>query len=343
MFEVRVADLAAQLGGELLGDGATPIRRIAGLDAAGDDAISFLADPKLRAHLEHSRAGCVIVAPALRDAVAERASAILADDPYLYFARLTQWWRRHARPATVPGIHATAVVEPGARVHALASVGALAYIGAGAVVGEGAVIEPQCHIGAHAAVGEHCRLAAQVAVGDGCTVGARCVLHTGAVIGADGFGFALTQGRWEKIEQLGAVRIGDDVEIGANSCVDRGALADTVIEQGVKLDNLVHIAHNVHVGAHTAMAACVGIAGSTRIGAHCTFAGQSGVVGHIRIVDHVHIGAACAVTRSILKPGSYGGLFPFDENGVWDKNAAALRQLYVLRGRLRALEQGKTS
>ena len=175
-------------------------------------------------------------------------------------------------------------------------------------------------------------------IGNDCRIGARGLLHGGVVIGADGFGFAPTEGRWEKSEQLGAVRIGDDVEIGANSCVDRGALRDTVLEQGVKLDNLVHIAHNVHVGAHTAMAACVGIAGSTRIGAHCTFAGQSGVVGHVQICDHVHIGAACAVTRSITKPGSYGGLFPFDENGVWDKNAATLRQLYALRGRVRALE-----
>ena len=157
----------------------------------------------------------------------------------------------------------------------------------------------------------------------GCRVGARGILHGGAVIGADGFGFAPVDGRWEKIEQLGAVDIGDDVEIGANSCVDRGALQDTVLEQGVKLDNLVHIAHNVVVGAHTAMAACVGIAGSTRIGAHCTFAGQAGVVGHVQICDHVHIGAACAVTRSITRPGSYGGMFPFDENGVWDKNAAS--------------------
>lgn len=241
-------------------------------------------------------------------------------------------------PAFVAGVHPSAVVEPGAQVDAQACIGALAYVGAGAVVGRGSTVGPQSHVGAHAVIGEDTRLAAQVVVGERCRVGARCILHAGVVIGADGFGFAPTQGRWEKIEQLGAVRIDDDVEIGANSCVDRGALRDTVLEQGVKLDNLVHIAHNVHVGAHTAMAACVGIAGSTRIGAHCTFAGQAGVVGHVQICDHVHIGAACAVTRSITRPGSYGGMFPFDENGVWDKNAATLRQLYALRGRVRALE-----
>jgi UDP-3-O-[3-hydroxymyristoyl] glucosamine N-acyltransferase len=338
MFEVRTGELVAQLGGELLGDGGLVLRRVSPLDSATADSISFLANPRHQAQLQGSAAGCVIVAPALRDAVASRPSAIVSGDPYLYYARLTQWWVQHARTHVATGVHASAVVEPGARVHGTAFIGALAYVGHDALIGEGAVVGPQCHVGARAVVGAGTRLAAQVVIGADCRIGARCILHGGAVIGADGFGFAPVQGRWEKIEQLGAVDIGDDVEIGANSCVDRGALHDTVLEQGVKLDNLVHIAHNVFVGAHTAMAACVGIAGSTRIGAHCTFAGQAGVVGHVQICDHVHIGAACAVTRSIHKPGSYGGLFPFDENGLWDKNAATLRQLYALRGRVRALE-----
>lgn len=342
MFEVRSGELVAQLGGELLGDAGLVLRGIAALDTAGAQDIAFLADSRQLQRLQQSNAGCVIVAPALREAVAARPSAVLAADPYLYYARLSQWWARRARKPAVTGVHASAVVEPGARVHAQASIGALAYIGEGAVIERGAVIGPQCHVGADAVIGEDTRLAAQVVVGERCRIGARCILHGGAVIGADGLGFAPHQGRWEKIEQLGAVRIGDDVEIGANSCVDRGALQDTVIEQGVKLDNLVHIAHNVVVGAHTAMAACVGIAGSTRIGAHCSFAGQAGVVGHIEICDHVHIGAACAVTRSITQPGSYGGMFPFDQNGVWEKNAATLRQLHALRSRVRALED-KTS
>jgi UDP-3-O-[3-hydroxymyristoyl] glucosamine N-acyltransferase len=342
MFEVRTGELVAQLGGELLGDPGLVLRRVAPLDSAAPDSISFLASPRHQAQLQGSAAGCVIVGPALRETVAARASAIVSDDPYLYYARLTQWWVRHARAPVAAGVHASAVVEPTARVHGSAAIGALAYVGHEAVIGEGAVVGPQCHIGARAVLGAGTRLAAQVVIGADCRIGARCILHGGAVIGADGFGFAPVQGRWEKIEQLGAVDIGDDVEIGANSCVDRGALQDTVLEQGVKLDNLVHIAHNVVVGAHTAMAACVGIAGSTRIGAHCTFAGQAGVVGHVQICDHVHIGAACAVTRSIHKPGSYGGLFPFDENGLWDKNAATLRQLYALRGRVRALEGKNT-
>jgi UDP-3-O-[3-hydroxymyristoyl] glucosamine N-acyltransferase len=338
MFEVRTGELVAQLGGELLGDADLVLRGIASLEAAGVYDIGFLSNPRYLASLQQSAAGCVIVGPAQRDSVGARPSAIVCADPYLYYARLTQWWARHTRKPPVLGVHASAVVETGAYIHDEASIGALAHVGEGAVIGRGAVIGPQCHVGAHAVVGEHTRLAAQVVIGERCRIGARCILHGGVVIGADGFGFAPLQGRWEKIEQLGAVDIGDDVEIGANSCVDRGALRDTVLERGVKLDNLVHIAHNVVVGAHTAMAACVGIAGSTRIGAHCTFAGQAGVVGHVQICDHVHIGAACAVTRSIHKPGSYGGMFPFDENGVWDKNAATVRQLYALRGRVRALE-----
>ena len=341
MFEVRTGELVAQLGGELLGDATRSVSGIAALEAAGPGDISFLSNPRHAVHLPQSAAGCVIVGPAQREAVAERPSAIVSADPYLYYARLTQWWAAQTRQPAPHGVHASAVVEAGAVVHAEASVGALAFVGAGAVIGRGAVVGPQCHVAAGAVIGEFTRLAAQVVVGERCRIGARCILHGGVVIGADGFGFAPTGGRWEKIEQFGAVDIGDDVEIGANSCVDRGALQDTVLECGVKLDNLVHIAHNVHVGAHTAMAACVGIAGSTRIGAHCTFAGQAGVVGHVQICDHVHIGAACAVTRSITQPGSYGGLFPFDQNGVWDKNAATLRQLHALRGRVRALESKK--
>jgi UDP-3-O-[3-hydroxymyristoyl] glucosamine N-acyltransferase len=177
-----------------------------------------------------------------------------------------------------------------------------------------------------------------VTLGENCVIGARCLVHSGAVIGADGFGFAQHQGQWEKIEQLGAVRIGNDVEIGANTCIDRGALEDTVIEEGVKLDNLIQIGHNVHVGRHTAMAGCVGVAGSARIGAHCTLGGGAVVLGHLTLADHVHISAASVVTRSILQPGHYTGMFPLDSNVNWEKNAASLKQLSRLRERIKALE-----
>jgi UDP-3-O-[3-hydroxymyristoyl] glucosamine N-acyltransferase len=183
---------------------------------------------------------------------------------------------------------------------------------------------------------------AHVVFGANCRIGARGIVHSGTVIGADGFGFAPGADGWEKIEQLGAVRIGDDVEIGANTCIDCGALGDTVIEDGVKLDNLIQIGHNVHVGAHTAMAGCVGVAGSAVIGAHCTIGGGAVVLGHLSLADHVHISAASVVMRSIRQPGQYSGVFPIDDNAAWEKNAATLRQLHTLRERIRSLEKADT-
>jgi UDP-3-O-[3-hydroxymyristoyl] glucosamine N-acyltransferase len=194
-------------------------------------------------------------------------------------------------------------------------------------------------IGRKAVIGAHTRLSARVSVGDGCRVGERCIIHPGAVIGADGFGFAPHEGQWVKIEQLGAVRIGNDVEIGANTCIDRGALQDTVVEDGVKIDNLVQIAHNVRIGRHSAMAGCSAVAGSATIGAHCTIGGAANVLGHLTLADHVHISATSLVTRSILKPGHYTGFFPIDDNATWEKNAATLRQLYLMRQRLKQAEK----
>jgi UDP-3-O-[3-hydroxymyristoyl] glucosamine N-acyltransferase len=350
----RLGEIAALLGGELLGDPAREIGRIATLEAADADSIGFLAHPRYGAQLATTAAGCVIVGPAQRDAAAARGAAIVCADPYRAFAALTRWWAGRTRAAPVPGIHPSAVIEPGAHIDAGASIGALCTVGAGAHVGAGAVLGAQVHVGAQARVGEHTRLHARAVLGDGCRIGARGIVHGGAVIGADGFGFAPARDvgdvgdagdtgaggpRWEKIAQLGAVWIGDDVEIGANTCIDRGALDDTVIEDGVKLDNLVQIGHNVRVGAHCAFAGCVGVAGSARIGRHCTAGGGAIILGHLELVDHVHITAATVVTRSILKPGQYSGLFPMDDNASWEKNAATLRHLHALRERLRALER----
>ena len=290
--QVRIGELAALLGGELIGDPAHVVTRIGPLETAAGDTISFLSNPRYQPQLAASAAGCVIVAPAQRDVAAARGAAIVCADPYLAFARLTQWWAAQRRGPVVPGVHASAVVEPGAHLHASAAVGALAFVGAGARIEAGAVIGAQAHVGPQAFVGEHTVLKPRTMLAEACRIGARGIVHGGAVIGADGFGFAPHQGRWEKIEQLGAVDIGDDVEIGANTCIDRGALEDTVIEQGVKLDNLVQIGHNVRVGAHTAFAGCVGVAGSARIGRHCTAGGGAIILGHLEIVDHVHITAA---------------------------------------------------
>ncbi|MEO7151003.1 MAG: UDP-3-O-(3-hydroxymyristoyl)glucosamine N-acyltransferase [Burkholderiaceae bacterium] len=338
-MDVTARELADALGGELIGDPAQRITRIGPLEGAGPATIAFLANPRYRAQLDALAAGCVIVATDLRDAVSARSAAILTADPYLYFARLTQWWAARIRPVSPPGVHPSAIVDPTARLGRDVVVQAYAVIEADAVIGDAAVIGAHADIGRGACIGAGTRLAARVTVGADCSLGARCIVHSGAVIGADGFGFAPSHGRWEKIEQLGGVRIGDDVEIGANTCIDRGALDDTVIEDGVKLDNLVQIGHNVHVGAHTAMAGCVGVAGSARIGAHCTLGGGAIVLGHLSLANGVNISAASVVMRSIREPGHYSGVFPIDDNAAWEKNAATLRQLHRLRERLRALEK----
>jgi UDP-3-O-[3-hydroxymyristoyl] glucosamine N-acyltransferase len=309
------------------------------LETADEQTISFLSNPRYQLQLAASAAGCVIVGPDMRDAAAARGAAIVCADPYLAFARLTQWWAAQQRGIVVAGVHPSAVIEAGARVHPAASVGALAYVATGAQVDAGAVVGVHSFVGERAAVGAGTVLKPRVTLSAGCRIGQRGLVHSGAVIGADGFGFAPTEGRWEKIEQLGGVRIGDDVEIGANTCIDRGALEDTVLEDGVKLDNLVQIGHNVHVGAHTAFAGCVGVAGSAHVGRHCTAGGGAIILGHLEIVDHVHITAATVISRSIHRPGTYSGMFPFDDNASWEKNAATLRQLHTLRERLRALER----
>jgi len=333
-----LGELARLLDGELIGDPSRVVSRIAPLETADADSIGFLAHPRYVAQLQTTAAGCVIVSAANRDAAAARGAALVCAEPYAAFARLTQWWAGQTRRRPAAGVHATAVVEPGARLHPTAS------IGPHAVIGTGVVVEADVVIGAHgvieddASVGEGTRLAPRVSVGAGCRLGRRGLLHGGVVIGADGFGFAPHAGTWVKIEQLGAVVIGDDVEIGANTCIDRGALDDTVLEDGVKLDNLVQIGHNVRVGAHSAFAGCVGVAGSARIGRRCTAGGGAIILGHLELVDDVHITAATVITRSIRKPGQYSGVFPFDDNAAWEKNAATLRQLHALRDRLRALE-----
>jgi UDP-3-O-[3-hydroxymyristoyl] glucosamine N-acyltransferase len=339
-FRFSLHEIAAQLGGELIGAGATQlVERVGPLEGASPTTISFLASARFRSQLTASKAGCVIVAPALRDEAMARGATIVSPDPYLYFARLTQWWAQRTRRAEAPGVHASAIVDPLAQIDPLASIGPLVVIEAGASVGAGAVVGAHGFIGRGARVGADTHLAARVTLGAGCSIGARGIVHSGVVIGADGFGFAPTEGRWEKIEQLGAVRIGDDVEIGANTCIDRGALDDTVIEDGVKLDNLIQIGHNVRIGAHSALAGCVGVAGSAVIGKHCTIGGAGMVVGHLELADHVHISAGSLVTRSIRKPGQYTGVFPIDDNASWEKNAATLRQLHSLRDRLRTLEK----
>lgn len=318
---LQLGAIVDALGGELHGDATLSIERLSPLQNAQPDALSFLSHPKYQQELAASRAACVIVSPAMSEAAATRGAYIVAADPYLYFARLTQLWKSsHARPEA-ERIHPSAVVHPEAQVDPTARIGALCVIERGARIGAGTVLK------------------SRVTVSEDCTIGERCLLHPGVVIGADGFGLAPSKEGWVKIEQLGAVRVGNDVEIGANTCIDRGALDDTVLEDGVKLDNLIQIGHNVRIGRNTAMAGCVGVAGSATIGANCTFGGGAIVLGHLSVADNVHVSAATVVTRSIRKAGQYTGMFPIDDNATWEKNAATLKQLHSLRERLKALEK----
>ncbi len=335
IFEALAPDMVS----ELLADPELMINRLASIDDAGPSALAFVSHPKYLSKLASSSAGCVIVSPALRQAGLARGGCIVAADPYLYFAKLTQYWKRLGHPLLAAQRHPSAFVDPSARVGANVSIGAFVFVGPGAELGDGVQLGTHAIVGKDASVGAGSRLAERVTLGERCSLGQRCLVHPGAVIGADGFGFAPNAGRWEKIEQLGAVRIGHDVEIGANTCIDRGALEDTVIEDGVKLDNLVQIGHNVQIGKHSALAGCAGVAGSARIGAHCTVGGGAVVLGHLTLGDHVHISAASVVTRSLLKPGHYSGIFPIDDNAAWEKNAASLKQLHALRDRLRQLEK----
>ncbi|MFG6448413.1 UDP-3-O-(3-hydroxymyristoyl)glucosamine N-acyltransferase [Roseateles sp. BYS180W] len=345
---VAVSELIAALGGDLLGAPDTCVSRVAPLDEADGQSIAFLANPLYRAQLGSTQAACVIVAPALAQEAHERQGGgrccIVTPDPYLYFARLTQWWVRHmrARPAAV-AIHPTALVDPAALIGAEVEIGAFAVVEAGARVGDGVRIGAHAVVQHDAQIGAGTVLAPHVVLGYDCRIGARCLVHASTVIGSDGFGFAPAPGEhgveWVKIEQLGAVAIGDDVEIGSNCSIDRGALGDTVIADGVKIDNLVQIAHNVHIGTGTAIAGAVAIAGSARIGAYCTIAGAARIKGHIQIADRVNITATSVITGSIHQAGTYGGHFPFDAYANWEKNAATLRKLHDMRQRVRALEK----
>jgi UDP-3-O-[3-hydroxymyristoyl] glucosamine N-acyltransferase len=313
------------LGGHLHGDTQQQITGLASLKQATSSDISFVSNIKYERDLAASNAACVIVSPHLAALADKRGSYIVTDQPYVYFALLTQFWKQQHSPKNLGFIHPSAVIDATAVVDKTAVIGALC------------VVEANAHIGANT------MLKARVIVGENCIVGANCILHSGVVIGADGFGFAPQKSAaglsWVKIEQLGHVQIGKDVEIGANTCVDRGALHDTVIEDGVKLDNLIQIGHNVRIGAHTVIAAASAVAGSTEIGAYCMIGGCVSIAGHLSIAPHTEISGASVVTHSIRKAGTYTGLFPLDNNASWSKNAAALKQLSSLRDRLRLLEK----
>ena len=322
---ITLHQIIEALGGELHGDAATQISSLASIKQAVSSDISFVSNVKYEQELADSKAGCVIVSPHLEAVARQRGACIVTDQPYVYFALLTQFWKQQHSPKSTGYIHPSAIVDATAVVDKTAQIGALCVVEAGANIGANSVLK------------------SRVTVGEGCVIGSNCILHSGVVVGADGFGFATQKSEaglsWVKIEQLGAVNIGHDVEIGANTCVDRGALHDTVIEDGVKLDNLIQIGHNVRIGKHTVIAAATAVAGSTEIGAYCMIGGCVSIAGHLSIAPHTEISGASVVTHSIRKAGTYTGLFPLDDNANWGKNAAALKQLSSLRDRLRLLEK----
>ncbi|RMH91137.1 UDP-3-O-(3-hydroxymyristoyl)glucosamine N-acyltransferase [Lysobacter pythonis] len=324
----NAAELAERFGLTLRGDGGARVTGVATLARADSTQLAFLANPRYRAQLAESGAGVVV----MREADAEGApmTALVARDPYAAFARIAALFE--PAPTYPPGIHPSAAVAPEAVVDPSAHIGPFVSIGARSHIGAGAAIGPGCVIGEDCVVGAGCELIAQVTLVTRVRLGRRVRIHPGAVLGADGFGLAMEHGgesggRWLKVPQLGGVTVGDDCEIGANTCIDRGALDDTVLEDDVRLDNLIQIGHNVQIGAHTAMAGCSAVAGSAKIGRYCLIGGAAGVLGHLEICDQAMITAMSLVTHSIREPGEYSSGTPLMDNRAWRKSAARFKQL----------------
>lgn len=331
----RLTEIAERFGARLSGVEDTVITGVGTLQSAGPGQIAFLANPAYRKQLAATGAGAVILR---EEYLAEcPVPALITENPYLLYARVAGLFE--PRPAIQAGISPAAHVAESATTHSTASVAAGAFVGPDVELAENVVVGPNCVVEQGARVGAGTRLSTNVTLCRDVSVGARCLLHPGVVIGGDGFGLARDSDGWLKVPQLGSVRIGDDVEIGANTTIDRGALEDTVIEDGVKLDNQIQIAHNVHIGAHTAIAGCTAVAGSTRIGANCMIAGAVGIAGHLTICDGVTVLAMTLVSGSIDKPGVYAGSLPVDEVKSWRRNSVRYRRLDELARRVAALEK----
>lgn len=328
-------ELAARFGCRLDGAGEILIERVGTLANAGGDAVTFLANPLYRAQLATTKAAAVILDE--QSSTGFAGAKLVSDNPYATYARIASYL--HPAPDAVAGVHPSASVAPDAVVSDTAEIGPLAVVGARAHIGDGVVVGAGCVIGAEVVVGPATRLAPRVTLLERVTVGARCIIHSGAVVGSDGYGFARDGAAWVKVPQLGTVEIGDDVEVGANTTIDRGTIEATVLESGVKLDNLVQIAHNVRVGEHTVMAAMSGAAGSTKIGKRCMIGGGVVMVGHLEICDDAMFLFRSVVTKSVTKPGVYGGALPADQAAVWRRNAARFKNLDTMNRRIRSLER----
>ncbi|HET6655928.1 MAG TPA: UDP-3-O-(3-hydroxymyristoyl)glucosamine N-acyltransferase [Gammaproteobacteria bacterium] len=330
-----LAAIARHCGGRVQGDGETLIDSVATLQHARAGAVSFLANSRYRKYLAGTRAAAVILAEA--DAAECPVAALIVPDPYVAYAKAAQLLAPAA--PIKPGIHPAATVADDAVVDPDAQIAPGAVIEAGARIAAGVFVGPNCVIQANASLGAHVRLVANVSICERVRVGERTIIHPGVVIGADGFGIADQGGEWLKVPQVGSVVVGADVEIGANTTIDRGAIEDTIIEDGVKVDNLVQIGHNVRIGAHSAIAGCCGISGSAVIGRHCILGGRVGVVGHIEIADNTIVTGATVVSRSITEAGIYSGSMPMDTAQQWRKNSVRIRQLDDLARRVHSLEK----
>jgi UDP-3-O-[3-hydroxymyristoyl] glucosamine N-acyltransferase len=328
-------DIAKHIGANVHGEEAAEIVGLNTLQDADPKELSFLANPSYRDFLTDTKAGAVIIT--VDDLEGYQGNALLMDNPYLGYALASSLFDR--TPVLEPGIHPTSVIADSASVANTATIGPNVVIGEGVTIGESSIIGAGTVVGDNSILGSHCRIAANVTIYHGVSIGDNVIVHSSAVIGADGFGFAHNQRHWVKIHQLGGVVVGNRVEIGACTTIDRGALGDTVIEDGVILDNHVQIAHNVHVGENTAMAGCSGISGSTVVGKNCIFAGQSGVVGHVTICDGVQLTGGTIVTKSLDKPGSYSSGTAFSTSREWRKNAVRFNQLDDLAQRIKQLEK----
>lgn len=337
----RLGELVERLGGQLVGDANLEVSGIAPLADAGVSHISFLSNSKFRTQAGQSQAAALIVSEKDDEYIAAvyQGARIVCKNPYAYFARAAQYFESLTAIVKPAGVHPSAFIDPSAQIDPSAHIGPFVSVEAGAVIGAGVVIEHGCFIGRDAEIGAGTHFFANVTFQARCKIGQRGIVHSGAVIGTDGFGFANEGGVYIRIPQTGRVIIGDDVDIGASTTIDRGALADTIIEDGVKLDNQIQIGHNCRIGAHTAMAGCVGVAGSAIIGKHCTFGGAAMVLGHLTIVDGVHVSSGSMVSRSLMEPGQYTGFYPLAKNADWEKSAAIVRNLPGMRDKIRALEK----
>lgn len=330
-----LAEISNLLGAEVHGDSNCVITSIATLEQAQPGQIAFLDNTRYRKYLPHTKASAVILKSTFLQECP--SNALVLDNPYLGFAKIAALFEKRSKPA--PGIHPTAVIAAGCRIDSTASIGPHCVIEAGVSIDANAIIGSGCVIGERVHIGEQTWLWPNVTLYHDVQIGKRVIAHSGVVIGSDGFGIANDKGIWQKVPQLGSVTIGDDVEIGANTTIDRGALNDTVIETGVKLDNQIQVGHNVHIGAHTAIAGGVMIAGSARIGKYCMIGGGSGINGHIEITDKVVITGMSRVSHSIHEAGMYSSGSPLQPYKAWLKNSVHTRQLDALTDKVKQLEK----